>query len=372
MMMQGCLFAFVVYAIPHERLAHAAAKWTSPWLKTFVREITDSDAYVWWIVLAAVLAFLLQRRRAWFAVAVATLLGVCLICDERENVICSARSFFGVLHVDVYHYEGDGKQLVKHRLMHGSTMHGEQSRDPDDALDPWTYYCRSGPVGDVFDVLEHRPAFLHHGHIGVVGLGTGTIAAYAKPGQSLTYFEIDAAVREISQNPEYFTYLSNCKVKPQIRMGDARLTLANEPDGQFDLLVIDAFSSDAIPVHLLTYEAVKMYFQKLAPGGLLMVHLSNRHLRLGPVVAGTADEMQVVARRRDDDDEDLDPGKTTSDWAVLTLSAENLGRLKDNDDWEPLKRKPGLRLWTDDYSSIVSVMNWDWLPKWMQRPNPAE
>src|SRR5208283_3308770 len=178
MMMQVCLFAFVVCAISHERLAHAAEKWESTRLKTFVQDITGSDAYVWWIVLAAVLAFLLQRRRAWFAVSVASLLGVCLVCGGQENTIYSARSFYGVLHVDLSHYDGN---LVKHRLLHGSTMHGEQSRDPDDALEPCTYYCPSGPVGDVFKARKQNEHFLHHGHIGVVGLGTGTVAAYAEP-----------------------------------------------------------------------------------------------------------------------------------------------------------------------------------------------
>jgi hypothetical protein len=255
--------------------------------------------------------------------------------------------------------------------MHGSTMHGQQSRDPDDALDPWTYYCRSGPVGDLFAALEDRPEFLRHGHIGVVGLGTGTVASYAQPGQTLTYFEIDAAVRRIAQDPACFTYITNCKVTPEIRMGDARLTMAREPDGYFDVLLIDAFSSDAIPIHLITREAVELYFQKLAPHGLLLVHLSNRHLRLAPVVAGTADDLGLVARLRDDDDES-EIGKTTSSWAVLARRPEDLGRIKDNVDWVPMKAEPGVPLWTDDYSSIVSVMNWDWLPKWLHRPKAAE
>jgi len=360
MMMQGCLFAFVVYAIPHRRLAHVAANWNSKPLETFVENITGSDACICWIVVATALAFLLQRRRAWFAVAVATLLGVCLICGGPEHTIYARRSFFGVLHVD---RRNDG-DIVIHRLMHGSTMHGEQSRDPDDALEPCTYYCPSGPVGDVFKARKQNKHFLHHGHIGVVGLGTGTVAAYAEPGQSLTYFEIDAAVREISTNPDYFTYLTNCKVEPRIRMGDARLTLELEPDNDYDLLVIDAFSSDAIPVHLLTREAMAMYLKKLAPGGLLLVHLSNRHLKLEPVVAGAADALGVVARLRDDEDETEDFDKSRSTWAVVANKEEDLGTLSENKDWEPLKPTPGLRPWTDDYSSIVSVMNWEWEWLW--------
>jgi hypothetical protein len=320
---------------------------------------------MWWIVAAGSLAFLLQRRRVWFAAAVATVLGVCMICEDKEDVICSARSFFGVLRVKVDHYGGE--EYVCHTLMHGSTMHGQQSREPDDALDPWTYYHRDGPVGDVFEALEERDGFRRRGHIGVVGLGTGSVAAYAQPGQTLTYFEIDAAVRRISLDPDYFTYLTNCRVSPQIRMGDARLTLKDEQyNNEFDVLLIDAFSSDAIPIHLITREAVEMYFDKLAPHGLLMIHLSNRHLKLAPIVAGTADALGVTARMRDDDDERA-VGKTSSQWAVLAREPEDLGRLNDNEAWEPLLPEPGLPLWTDDYSSIVRVMNWDWLPAWLPK-----
>jgi len=366
MLVQCGVLVFALGALWQGRLAGMAEKWRWEGLKSFVLAITGSSAKIYWIELAGILAFLLQRRRAWFAIAIGTLVGVCVICGKQGNVIDSARSFFGVLRVERGHYDRDGDSLVSHRLMHGSTMHGEQSRDPKDELDPWSYYSRSGPVGDVFDAREYRNAFLHRGHIGVVGLGTGTVASYAQPGQSLTYFEIDAAVRRIAKDPAYFTYISKCKVEPQIRMGDARLTLAQEPDGQFDLLLIDAFSSDAIPIHLLTREAVEMYFQKLAPDGLLMIHLSNRHLALEPVVAGVAEALGVVARVRSDDDEEAEIGKSSSTWAVLANKSEDLGALNKNKEWIELKAKPGVPLWTDDYSSIISVMHWDWLPKWLR------
>jgi hypothetical protein len=386
-MMQVGIFVFVLFAIPHGRLAAKAADWNSLPLKRFAQDITSDHAKFYWVVAAGVLAFLLQRSRIGLTVAVALFLGVSLICNERGDVKYSDRSFFGVLRVEVDHYynsdweDKDDQSYVCHTLMHGSTMHGQQSHDdrrPDDARDPWTYYDPSGPIGNIFDALEAREQFLHHGHIGVVGLGTGTLAAYAKPGQSLTYFEIDKAVCEIAKNPDYFTYLSNCKVKPEICMGDARLTLARMPDGQFDVLFIDAFSSDAIPIHLLTREAVEMYRSKLAPNGLLVVHLSNRHLRLEPVVVGVADSVGLVARLRDDEDES-NIGKTSSTWAVLTRVEKDLGQLNDNKDWETLLRDPKVPVWTDDYSSIVSVMNWDWLddwkkswlPKWLRAEKPA-
>ena len=154
-------------------------------------------------------------------------------------------------------------------------------------------------------------------------------------------------------------------------MGDARLTLAREPDGRFDVLLIDAFSSDAIPVHLITCETLRMYFQKLTPRGLVMLHLSNRHLRLAPVVAGTAAALGVTARLREDYD-DTAVGKSPSMWAVLARTPEDLGRLKDDPAWKPLEPEPGVPIWTDDYSSIVSVMNWSWLPSEKRKGAAAE
>jgi hypothetical protein len=371
MLLLGCVFAFAATALWHDRLKGAASNWEGGWPRNLVVGITEVNGKIGWVIAASILAFLLLRSRVRFTVAVMTLLAVSIICCYRKEVIYRTRSFFGVLCVetDYYSYEGDDADYVSHILMHGSTIHGKQSFDPEDldsSYDPWTYYHRAGPVGDVFRTLEHREEFLRHGHIGVVGLGTGTIAAYAQEGQTLTYFEIDPAVREIAQNPEFFTYLTDCRVTPEIHMGDARLTLAGEPDGRFDLLLIDAFSSDAIPVHLLTFEAVQMYMQKLSPHGLLMVHLSNRHLNLAPVVARTAAELQVVARLRNDDDESF-VGKFGSEWAVLARTPQSLQQLQKDKRWTPLEPKPDDPLWTDDFSSIVSVMNWDWLPKWMQR-----
>jgi hypothetical protein len=332
-----------------------------------------------WIVAAGVLAFLLQRARPWFTLAVAAVVGVCIIGDYRSDVIHSARSFFGVLRVEKDTYlDSDGETQVCHTLMHGSTMHGQQSRQRDDARDPWTYYHRTGPVGDIFEVLNERKEFAEHGHIGVVGLGTGSIAAYPEKGQRLTYFEIDSKVRRISEDPQFFTYLSSCRKRIgddlEIRMGDARRTLEKEPDHSFDVLLIDAFSSDAIPVHLITHEAIEMYFKKLAPDGLLMVHLSNRHLSLGPVVSAAAVALNKEARVRDDDDESY-VGKSSSTWAVLANKLPDLGKLQDEKDaevpsqlkWQELGNPNGTKEWTDDYSSIVSVMHWDWLPEWMRR-----
>jgi hypothetical protein len=369
MLLEGCLLAFSAIVFWNNRLAEAADQWREGWLKNWAEAIAGDNGKIGCVVAAAVAAVLLQRRRTRFFAAVVTLLVTCMTCCADQQVLYRTRSFFGALRIEISHYKSNGETFVSHRLMHGSTLHGEQSCDPNDrqeAREPWTYFERSGPVGDVFDALEDRPQFLRHGRIGIVGLGTGTIAAYAKAGQKLTYYEIDAAVRRIAEDRRFFTYLADCQVTPEIRMGDARLTLAEAPAGRFDLLTIDAFSSDAIPVHLLTREAFEMYFEKLSPQGLLLVHLTNRHLNLAPVVARAAAELGVVARVRDDND--LEPlAKCSSTWAVLCRTPQDLGWLDGDDEWQPLEPQPGDPLWTDDFSSIVSVMDWDWLPQWMRK-----
>jgi hypothetical protein len=283
------------------------------------------------------------RRPLWFAVALAVLLDVSWMCAGEKKPLYAARSFFGVLRVEREELsDADGK-YHQHKLMHGSTLHGTQ-RDPADALDekltaedkqdvaadvadPWTYYHRTGPVGKIVEELEKRSSFLKQGHIGVVGLGTGSVAAYGKPGQHLTYFEIDPAVKEIAEAPDYFTYLSNCKAEKEVVLGDARLRLADRQDGEFDLLFVDAFSSDAIPIHLLTREAMSLYAQKLASRGLLAVHISNRHLDLEPVVLNLAADLGLVAGICGDDDEGF-RGKCSSHWVVLTRRFQDLGDLK--------------------------------------------
>jgi spermidine synthase len=317
--------------------------------------------------LAAVGAFCLQRRPVRFAAGVAVVLGVSMLCAQEQWPIYQTRSFFGVLRVEFEEQWSDNENPTWfcRKLMHGSTLHGMQSVNEEEALEPWTYYHRTGPVGDVFTELERRDGFRTSGHIGVVGLGTGTIAAYGLPGQKLTYFEIDPAVLQIATNPNYFTYLHNCKADWNVVLGDARLSLVDEPDQRFDVLLIDAFSSDAIPVHLLTKEAIQLYFDKLADYGLLAIHISNRHLNLAVVLGNLAADAGKTARICSDDTE-WETGKCSSTWVVMTRTPEDLGEL-DPERWLPLEPDPKYRLWTDDFSNIVSVMDpfsWDWLDDW--------
>ena len=201
---------------------------------------------------------------------------VVLIALTSASPLVRTRNFFGVVEVrDTANY---------HAEYSGTTLHGLQYTDARRG-EPTTYYSRVGPLGDVFDDLRIRTS---GAKIGVVGLGVGTIAAYARPGDDLTFYEINPAVVDIARDPAYFTYLSDAPVTPRVVVGDGRLSLEDQPAGSFDLLVLDAFSSDTVPAHLLTREAIETYARTLRPGGVLAFHLSNRYYSLTGPVAATA------------------------------------------------------------------------------------
>jgi len=334
------------------------------------KHISSMEGKMWLLGLAGLAAFLLCRRPSRFAVAVAILLGVGLIVTEPKLPLYQVRSFFGVIRVEHDEdYDKDGNVTsMTHRLLHGSTLHGVQNLDPEEALQPCSYYDREGPVGDLFDLLEGRRAFRQHGRIGVVGLGTGTLAAYGLPGQHFTFFEIDPTVEQIARNPEYFTYLRDSRAEVEVRLGDARLSLVDEPPGGLDVLLVDAFSSDAIPVHLLTREALELYLSRLARRGLLAVHISNRHLDLEPVLGNLAEVLHVPAR--------ISNG-LESTWVVLGQRGQNLGDLGEGPRWDVLKTDSSQGPWTDDFSNIIGVVDWqltwDWLPgwKWWHNKKPS-
>jgi hypothetical protein len=260
------------------------------------------------------------------------------------------RSFFGISRVTV------NESSQQHLLMHGDTLHGAQSLDPERRCVAQTYYYITGPIGQVITswVGDRQ-------QIGVVGLGTGSLASYSRPGQTWTFYEIDPVVARIARDPRLFTYLQDCAPEAKIVMGDARLSLARAATGQYDLLVLDAYSSDAIPVHLLTREALALYLDKLAPGGLLAFHISNRYLDLEPVLAALAHDAGLVGLLQRDlavTEAESHLGKSGSVWALLVRDQADLGPLGNDARWQPLTPRPGLQPWTDDYSSIVSVLRW--------------
>jgi len=303
--------------------------------------------------LAGLVGFGFQNRPIRFGLGVGAVLTVGLLCFGKEGrVLDVRRNFFGVVRV---RYNPD---LNTHVLVHGSTNHGMQSRDPRRRNQPLCYYHRTGPLGRLFKAIGDPPRVRQ---IGIIGLGTGSIASYGQPGQRITYYEIDPAVEQIARDPRYFTFLRDGPAEVEVVLGDARLTLADAPDARYDLLILDAFSSDAIPIHLITREALRLYLRKLADDGVLALHISNRYLNLEPVLGNLAADAGVVCRICRDAEiapEERDEGKFASRWLVIARRPENLGPLRDDPLWKPVPTQPGAPLWSDDFSNILAVMKW--------------
>jgi SAM-dependent methyltransferase len=265
---------------------------------------------------------------------------VVLIAFTATSPLVRTRTFFGVIEVR----QLDGV----HAEYSGTTLHGLQYMDARRS-EPSTYYSRVGPLAGVFDHLRATTAT---GRVGVVGLGVGTIAAYAQPGDELTFYEINPAVVDIARDPRYFTYLSDAAVAPRIVVGDARLSLEEQPAGSFDLLVLDAFSSDSVPAHLLTKEAMQTYARTLRPGGVLAFHLSNRYYSLVAPVAATAQSTGFDALTLGgavSDEAAAQFGATGSRWLVAGASGD-IGWFAST-GWGAAPA--GGYVLTDDYSDLA-------------------
>ena len=307
---------------------------------------------VWILAAAGLAAFGLSDRPRWFGSALACVFLIGLFFSGKsQGVLHLERSFFGVFRI--------AQELKSNRvtLFHGSTIHGIQSRDPKLRLVPASYYHRSGPLGQI---LASR-SDAHKRHLAVVGLGTGTIAAYGTPGQEITFYEIDPAVERLARDTRFFTYLSDSKATIRVVLGDARLSLVHAANHYYDVIVLDAFTSDAIPLHLMTRESLALYLRKLAPGGVLALHISNRHMDLAPVLGRLAEDAQATAligsdRSRDITKAQRREGKFSSTWVVLARKPEDLGGLLDDTRWEDIEVPKGTPLWTDDFSNILSVL----------------
>ncbi|MCL4848241.1 MAG: fused MFS/spermidine synthase [Acidobacteria bacterium] len=288
-----------------------------------------------------------------FAGGLAVLLLVGGAVDRLEGrVLATERNFFGVQRVL------DDSASEYRLLMHGSTIHGVQALAPERRREPLSYFTRSGPVGQVFETLLGENG---HARVAVLGLGGGTLACYARPGHEWTFFEIDAAVVRLARDEGHFTYLRECAPSAQVLLGDARLTLARlAPEVRYDLIVFDAFSSDSIPVHLVTREAMELYVSRLAPGGVLLVNLSNWYLDLVPVLGRLAHEVSLhgfVRADRDITRDEWAAGRFPSEWAVFALDASRLATLAADGRWRGLDRGAG-RVWTDDYANVLAAFRW--------------
>jgi spermidine synthase len=305
------------------------------------------------------LAWLLRRRPAHLGVALAGILLVAGFVDARNSEqIRQSRSFFGVLRIS---RDRDVKGYTE--LRHGTTLHGRQSLEPARRGEPLSYYQRKGPIGQLFAELDRRPGARR---MAVIGLGTGTLAAYARPADRATFYEIDRLVRDVAFDPRYFTYAADARDRGaglRLELGDARVRLdavrRERPEEQYDVILVDAFSSDAIPVHLLTREAIRLYFDVLGPGGIVAVHISNRYLRLEPVVANLAADGDYAGLLQHGPAGDV-RGAVESSWALLARRAEDFGELASDPRWTAaaLDPDPRVGVWTDDFHNLLAVFKW--------------
>jgi len=299
----------------------------------------------------ALFCYSFRSRPVRFGLGVGTLLLVGVVgTTSGRNLLHQERSFFGIYRVV--------READRVTLSHGTTLHGLQSLHPAHALEPLSYFHSTGPLGDIMRVVH---ADAPGSPVAVVGLGTGSMACYAEPGQRWTFYEIDPLVVRIATTPRYFTFLRDCPGTYDLVLGDARLTLAQAPSHRYGLIIVDAFSSDAIPVHLMTREAIRLYFDKLTPHGLLGFHISNRYLRLEPVFGDAATAEGLIAFYRPDG-RITKPlaklGKLASDWVVLARRSKDMGALADNPRWKTLNPRAQTRVWTDDFSNVFSAFRW--------------
>ncbi|PKM12238.1 MAG: spermidine synthase [Gammaproteobacteria bacterium HGW-Gammaproteobacteria-3] len=294
------------------------------------------------------------------ALALALLTGTVIFFTQGlhsvlSNTLLQERTFFGVLSVrESVLLDENGHSEKYHEIFHGTTKHGAQRLAADLEQIPLTYYSRQGPMGQLFKTFDAQDSAWH---IGVVGLGAGALVCYAKPGQNWTLYEIDPLMVEIAKNPEYFTYLQRCGQHAVVRIGDARLSLQQESGQTFDLLMMDAFSSDSVPTHLLTQEAIQLYFNKLKPDGILAFHITNRHLALKKVLADHAKQLKLVALIQEFKPQKELPLVVATDWVVMAKNPETLAPLLKSrlGNWQKMPLYFDMKPWTDDFTNIIGI-----------------
>jgi spermidine synthase len=292
-----------------------------------------------------------RTRPVRFALALgAVMLGSVVYSETQNRTLHVERNFFGTLSVKLDHESGT------RILYHGNTIHGRQFINPVYQTEPLSYFHREGPLGLIFDAFNANAA---SPNVAVVGLGTGSMLCYSFAGQRWTFYEINPAVVRLARTPEYFTYLEKCAAAyTDIVVGDARLKLQNAPDQLYGLIVLDAFNSDAIPVHLLTQEAIDLYMSKLATGGMLAFHISNRSLRLDGVLADLAEHNGAMSLSFADGEFDPVRGKDPSEWLVMARNSPAFDSLAQDPRWRVVQGRIDADVWTDDFSNILRVFRW--------------
>ena len=305
------------------------------------------------VAVPVLFAYTLSRRPLQFIAVVAAVLLTGLLDPALANrVLHAERNFFGVLRITT---DPSGRY---HELRHGSTLHGAADVAEPGGSKPLTYYSYRSPVNDVLHSVQSRHDSLR---VAAVGLGVGSLAWYARSTEQWVFYEINPAVSVMARDPEWFGFLRrSAAASLNITLGDARLSLRSEPDHRFDLMILDAFTSDAIPLHLLTREAIQTYFQKLKPNGILAIHVSNRYLDLTPAIARTAKELGLLVRARGDlqvKREDRSRRIEPSTWVALARTDNDFGPALFEGTWYIPKAASG-RAWTDDYSNLWRALDW--------------
>jgi hypothetical protein len=317
----------------------------------------DEDTFLKLAVLAlAGISIALFRDPPKSALAVAIALMMIRIYPTGEYRVVTLRSFFGVHKI---YDTDDGRFRI---LKHGSTIHGAQMIADENGEpitgrpEPITYYHDNSAMDQVIQAVRARK--VGPLRTAVIGLGSGTLACRIESGEDWHFFEIDPTIIEIARDPKRFTFLSSCAPNLPIVLGDARLTFAREPDRVYDLIIVDAYSSDAIPVHLATAEAMALYKSKLAPHGVVLMHISNRHLELKSVVEGiaSANGLQTWIWSSDNEESDDNNFIFSSEVAIVAEHADDIGELKWDNLWVFTPPDPAIRTWTDDYSNIAGAL----------------
>jgi hypothetical protein len=292
-----------------------------------------------------------RQRPVRFALALcAVMLASVHYTGGTERTLHVVRNFFGTTRVTT---DSVGKI---NSWYSGNTVHGRQYVDQSRRCEPLSYHSEYGPLGQVMAVFNAAPA---NPRVAVIGLGVGAMVSYSKPGQEWTLYEINPDVINLARNSQYFTYMQNCVNGSAVVIeGDARLKLQTAQPSYYGLIVFDAFSSDAIPVHLITQQALDLYLSKLADGGILVFHISNRSLNLKPILADLAVSRNLIAIGFDDLKPSSLEGRDPSQWVVMARSAPEISNLSINSQWQPLNGTKGGRVWTDDFSNILRAIRW--------------
>ena len=305
-------------------------------------------------VLAGLLALPLNASRWKIFATVVVALVLIRVYPADEGRVDTVRSFFGV-HKIVVTPHGQ-----YHVLMHGTTIHGAERFQNNDGTpvtgrpEPITYYHKDGGIGQAITAIRERKGAPLR--VAVIGVGSGTLACASEPGETWKFFEIDQSMVDTARDPKYFTYIQNCEPDLKPVIGDARLTFAKEPDGAYDLIIVDAYSSDAIPIHLATEQAMKIYKDKLAPQGAVVMHVSNRHLELASVIVGIADANDLKSWVYSEDSGRDDEYIFATSVVVSAREEADVGKLASSDQWTETEADEKQRVWTDDYSNVLGAV----------------